>query len=54
MGLILTIGVQGAFGKVYKAKKKDTGKIYAIKAINKKQIFDSNLEQNTLIEKEVL
>ncbi|CAD8114639.1 unnamed protein product [Paramecium sonneborni] len=45
---------KGAFGKVFKVKKKDNGKIYALKAMNKKQIFDSNLEQNAVIEKEVL
>ncbi|CAD8091437.1 unnamed protein product [Paramecium primaurelia] len=45
---------KGAFGKVYKVKKKDNNKIYALKAMNKKQIFDSNLEQNAVIEKEVL
>ncbi|CAD8192009.1 unnamed protein product [Paramecium pentaurelia] len=45
---------KGAFGKVYKVKKKDNSKIYALKAMNKKQIFDSNLEQNAVIEKEVL
>ncbi|CAD8096976.1 unnamed protein product [Paramecium sonneborni] len=45
---------KGAFGKVFKVKKKDNDKIYALKAMNKKQIFDNNLEQNAIIEKEVL
>lgn len=45
---------QGAFGKVYKVKKKDNLKIYAMKAMNKKIIIDSRLQENAVIEKDVL
>ncbi|CAD8209860.1 unnamed protein product [Paramecium pentaurelia] len=51
--MLATVG-KGAFGKVYKVKKKDNQKIYAIKCINKKLIFDSKLESNALLEKNVL
>jgi len=39
---------------VYKVKKKDNLKIYAMKAMNKKIIIDSRLQENAVIEKDVL
>lgn len=34
---------KGAFGRVYKVKKKDSGKIYALKALVKDKIYSKNL-----------
>jgi hypothetical protein len=39
--LLHTIG-KGSFGKVLQVKKKDTGQIYAMKILNKKNIIDNN------------
>lgn len=33
---------KGAFGKVYKVQKKDTGNVYAMKVLQKSQIIDNN------------
>lgn len=33
-----TLG-EGSFGKVFKVKKKDTGKVYAMKSMSKKQLI---------------
>lgn len=54
VGKVRKLFKKGAFGKVYKVKKKDNHKIYAIKCINKKLIFDSKLESNALLERNVL
>lgn len=45
---------QGAFGKVYKVKKKDNLRIYAMKAMNKRVIIEAGLRENAVIEKTVL
>ncbi|CAD8201084.1 unnamed protein product [Paramecium octaurelia] len=45
---------QGAFGKVYQVRKKNTNKIYAMKQIEIKKIRECNLETNTVLERNVL
>jgi serine/threonine protein kinase len=39
--LMHTIG-KGSFGKVLQVKKKDSGQIFAMKVLNKKNIIDNN------------
>ena len=39
--LVKVIG-RGAFGKVYMVKKRDTGKIYAMKTLKKEHILKNN------------
>ena len=49
-----TIG-RGSFSKVYKAKNKENGKLYAIKAIDKKKLLKNNMHlMNIINEIEVL
>ncbi|KAM3141856.1 hypothetical protein pb186bvf_005942 [Paramecium bursaria] len=50
----LGLVAKGSFGKVHKVMKKDTGTIYAMKIINKQDIFEYNLEANSFIERNVL
>ena len=38
---ILKVLGQGAFGKVYLVKKKDTGKLFAMKTMRKHKIVDN-------------
>ena len=51
--LIKVVG-RGSFGKVYLAKKKDTGKIYAIKTLKKDFIIRTNQVNNTKIERDIM
>lgn len=51
--LLHVIG-KGSFGKVIQVKKKDTGKIYAMKVLNKKTIIERNELEHTKAEKSIL
>jgi serine/threonine protein kinase len=39
---ILQLLGEGSFGKVFKVKKRDTGIIYAMKSMSKKQLIQNN------------
>jgi len=45
---------KGAFGKVYLVKKKDTGQVFAMKMLNKRDIKERDEVTHTLAEKSVL
>eukprot|EP01064_Diplonema_japonicum_P028169 TRINITY_DN4263_c2_g1_i1.p1 TRINITY_DN4263_c2_g1~~TRINITY_DN4263_c2_g1_i1.p1 ORF type:complete len:435 (+),score=87.86 TRINITY_DN4263_c2_g1_i1:97-1401(+) len=45
---------KGSFGKVMQVKKKDTGEIFAMKAMNKEVILRENLVEHTKAEKNIL
>ena len=45
---------QGSFGVVFQVKKKDTGKIYAMKVLNKKNIIEKNETEHTKAERNIL
>jgi len=51
---LLTLIGKGSFGKVMQVKKKDTGKIYAMKVLDKKHILEHNEVEHTLAEKHIL
>jgi len=51
--LLCVIG-KGSFGKVMQVRKKDTGKIYAMKVLNKKTIIERNELEHTRSEKNIL
>ena len=39
--LVQKIG-QGSFGKVFRVRKRDNGKVYAMKSMSKKQLINNN------------
>jgi len=45
---------QGSFGEVYLVRKKDSGKLYAMKVLQKKKIMGHNLVQYAVTERNVL
>lgn len=45
---------KGSFGKVIQVKKKDTGKIYAMKILDKKLVIENNEIEHTLAERSIL
>lgn len=51
--LLKVIG-KGSFGKVMLVRKKDTGKVYAMKVLNKKTIIERNEIEHTKSEKAIL
>ena len=51
---LLAVVGKGSFGKVYQARKKDTGEIFAIKEMNKEVIERENLLEHTFAEKSIL
>ncbi len=51
---LLKVLGKGAFGKVILSKKKDTGKVYAIKILKKQQIIDLEQLEHTKAEKRIL
>jgi len=51
---LLNLIGKGSFGKVMQVKKKDTGKIYAMKVLDKKHILAHNEVEHTLAEKNIL
>ena len=50
---IRLIGV-GSYGKIYVASKKSSNKLYAIKILNKKNVYNQNERQNIKTERTVL
>eukprot|EP00004_Rigifila_ramosa_P004622 TRINITY_DN150_c0_g1_i1.p1 TRINITY_DN150_c0_g1~~TRINITY_DN150_c0_g1_i1.p1 ORF type:complete len:485 (-),score=135.63 TRINITY_DN150_c0_g1_i1:284-1666(-) len=52
--VILKVLGKGGFGKVMQVRKKDTGRIYAMKAIRKEHVLARNEVEHTLAEKDVL
>jgi serum/glucocorticoid-regulated kinase 2 len=51
--MLLVLG-RGAFGKVYLAKLKTSGEMYAIKSIRKDILIEMEQIKNTAVEKEIL
>jgi RAC serine/threonine-protein kinase len=51
--LLATVG-KGSFGKVIQVRKKDTGKIYAMKVLDKHHILEANEVEHTRSEKNIL
>jgi len=51
---LLNVIGKGSFGKVLQVRKKDTGKIYAMKVLNKKNILENNELEHTRTEKNIL
>ena len=51
--LIKTIG-KGSFGKVLMVKKNDTGKVYAMKVLNKEKVIARKQYEHTLSERKIL
>eukprot|EP01118_Nematostelium_gracile_P019396 TRINITY_DN897_c0_g3_i1.p1 TRINITY_DN897_c0_g3~~TRINITY_DN897_c0_g3_i1.p1 ORF type:complete len:441 (-),score=138.81 TRINITY_DN897_c0_g3_i1:612-1934(-) len=51
---ILNLIGKGSFGKVLQVRKKDTGRIYAMKVLNKKNILENNELEHTRTEKNIL
>lgn len=51
---LLTVVGKGSFGKVIQVRKKDNGKIYAMKVLNKKTILERNELEHTKAEKNIL
>lgn len=51
---LLNLVGKGSFGKVMQVRKKDTGKIYAMKVLDKKHILEHNEVEHTLAEKHIL
>jgi RAC serine/threonine-protein kinase len=51
---LLNVIGKGSFGKVIQVRKKDTGKVYAMKVLNKKNILDNNELEHTRTEKNIL
>jgi serine/threonine protein kinase len=45
---------RGSFGKVFQVKKKDTGRIYAMKVLRKDHVVKSNAVKHTMAENRVL
>jgi len=45
---LLNLVGKGSFGKVMQVRKKDTGKIYAMKVLDKKHILEHNEVEHTL------
>jgi serum/glucocorticoid-regulated kinase 2 len=51
---LITVLGRGTFGKVMQVKKRDTGKIYAMKILKKSYIFEKNQVDNTRAERRIL
>jgi tRNA A-37 threonylcarbamoyl transferase component Bud32 len=51
---LLKVLGRGAFGKVMQAKKKDTGKIYAIKVLKKSMVYQRKQVAHTQAERRIL
>lgn len=51
---LLNLVGKGSFGKVMQVRKKDNGKIYAMKVLDKKHILEHNEVEHTLAEKNIL
>jgi serum/glucocorticoid-regulated kinase 2 len=51
---LLSLIGKGTYGKVYQVKKKDTGRIYALKALNKESLIARHQVTHTKTERKVL
>ena len=51
---LLKVVGRGSFGKVYMAKKKDNGRVYAVKTLKKDFIIRTNQTNNTKIERDIM
>jgi len=51
---LLNVIGKGSFGKVLQVRKKDNGKVYAMKVLNKKNILENNELEHTRTEKNIL
>jgi len=51
---LLNVVGKGSFGKVLQVRKKDNGRIYAMKVLNKKTILERNELEHTKAEKNIL
>jgi len=51
---LLNVVGKGSFGKVLQVRKKDNGRIYAMKVLNKKTILERNELEHTRAEKSIL
>jgi len=51
---LLNLVGKGSFGKVMQVRRKDNGKIYAMKVLDKKHILEHNEVEHTLAEKNIL
>ena len=51
---LLTLVGRGAFGKVYRVKEKATGKIYAMKVMQKTEIIEREYVRHVNREREIL
>jgi len=52
--LILKAISKGAFGRVFVVQKCNTGDIYAMKVLNKKELLDKNQQRNARLEQNIL
>ena len=51
--MVLVLG-RGSFGKVFLAKNKNNGQLYAIKTLRKDLLYEKNIIASALLEKEIL
>eukprot|EP01097_Dermamoeba_algensis_P009991 TRINITY_DN71_c0_g1_i6.p1 TRINITY_DN71_c0_g1~~TRINITY_DN71_c0_g1_i6.p1 ORF type:complete len:288 (-),score=58.99 TRINITY_DN71_c0_g1_i6:395-1258(-) len=51
---LLNVIGRGSFGKVFQVRKKNTGKIFALKVLNKKTIIERNEVDHTKAERNIL
>lgn len=51
---LLTVVGKGSYAKVLQVRKKDTGKIYALKILQKEHLVARNVVQNALAERKIL
>ena len=51
---VLSLVGKGAFGKVWRVKEKDTGKIFAMKVMSKSDIVEHDFVSHTNVEREIM
>jgi len=51
---LLTMVGKGSYGRVIQVRKKDSGKVYALKVLNKEDLLHSNQVQSTRTERRIL
>lgn len=51
---VLSLIGKGAFGKVWQVRKKDSGQVYAMKVLRKKDVVQENLIEHTKTEREIM
>lgn len=52
--VLMTVVGKGSFGKVIQVKKKDTGKVYAMKVLKKEQVLKRKQFEHTMAERRIL